>query len=146
MRRRVLEGPLSPDQLAAVRLAASGYSARQIAARLGATESAIHQRLNQIALAVGARSRAHLVAIALCRGLIRPGELELPEAGFVSASSDMRQHRPESGPSAPLSGFQAPQVPQEGQALQRASESRVAVPRRSTPAPAAHIHLDTPTA
>ncbi|WP_255951587.1 helix-turn-helix domain-containing protein [Streptomyces odontomachi] len=135
MRHRILEGPLAPEQLAALRLAASGYSSRQIAARLGATESAIHQRLNQMARTVGARSRAHLVAIALCRGLIRAADVDLPaigdiaafeRQGVVAASGDIARQGSQRCSRSPLSAFEASRVPQEHQAPERASGARVA--------------------
>lgn len=72
---RLLQGHLSPAQLAALRLAANGLTARQIASRLGTTETAIHLRLNSAARSLGARSRAHLVALALTRGLLTPGDI-----------------------------------------------------------------------
>lgn len=73
---RVFDGHLSPGQLAALRLAASGYSSRQIAARLGTTETGIHLRLTSAAKSLGARSRTHAVVIALKRRLIHLDELD----------------------------------------------------------------------
>lgn len=70
--------PLSPGQVAALRLAASGYTSRQIALRLGATEQGIHLRLRAAAIHLGARSRTHAVVIALRRGLINPDDIEYP--------------------------------------------------------------------
>lgn len=71
--------PLSPGQLAALRLAASGYTSRQIAARLGTTEQGVHLRLKEAQVRLGARSRTHAVAIALRRCVIRFDELDLNE-------------------------------------------------------------------
>ncbi len=68
---RRLDGRLSPGQLAALQLAANGYTSRQIATRLGATEQGIHLRLNTAMRSLGARSRTHAVAIAITRGLIK---------------------------------------------------------------------------
>lgn len=97
MRNPGVEGqPLSPGQLAALRLAASGYTSRQIAARLHTTEQGIHLRLKEACVRVGARSRTHAVVIALRRCLIRFEELELGEprpqspAGGARARSDGR--------------------------------------------------------
>ncbi|MFB8393694.1 hypothetical protein [Streptomyces yangpuensis] len=73
---RILDGRISPGQLAALRLAANGYSSRQIGIRLGTTEQAIHLRLIQAARSLGARSRTHAVAIAISRGLICLDEIE----------------------------------------------------------------------
>jgi DNA-binding NarL/FixJ family response regulator len=70
--------PLSPGQLAALRLAASGYTSRQIATRLGTTERAVHLRLKDV-VRLGARSRTHAAVIALRRHVIRFDELDLNE-------------------------------------------------------------------
>jgi len=69
--------PLSPGQLAALRLAASGYTSRQIAHRLNSTERGVHLRLKEACIRLGARSRTHAVAIALHRALIHFDELDL---------------------------------------------------------------------
>lgn len=87
MRSPGYEGkPLSPGQLAALRLAASGYTSRQIAARLNATgqgarttEQGVHLRLKEAQVRLGARSRTHAVAIALRRALIHFDDLDLNE-------------------------------------------------------------------
>ena len=72
---RVVDGHLSPGQLDALRLAANGFTSRQIAAYLDSTEAGIHIRLKTAAASLGARSRPHAVAIALVQGLIEPGEI-----------------------------------------------------------------------
>lgn len=74
----VLGQPLSAGQLAALQLAASGYSSRQIARRLNTTEQGIHLRLKEAAIRLGARSRTHAVVIALRRCLIRFDDLDEP--------------------------------------------------------------------
>lgn len=71
--------PLTPRQLAALQLAASGYSSRQIAHRLNTTEQGIHLRLKEAAYRLGARSRTHAVVIALRRRLIDFNDLEYPD-------------------------------------------------------------------
>jgi DNA-binding CsgD family transcriptional regulator len=73
--------PLSAGQVAALRLAASGYTSRQIAARLETTEQGVHLRLKEAAVRLGAKSRTHAVVIALRRCVIRFDDLELPSAG-----------------------------------------------------------------
>jgi DNA-binding CsgD family transcriptional regulator len=73
--------PLSPGQLAALRLAASGYTSRQIAVRLGTTEQGVHLRLKEAAVRLGAKSRTHAAVVAVACGLLRPDELELPSLG-----------------------------------------------------------------
>ena len=75
---RSLDGRVSAAQLAALRLAACGYTSRQIAERVGSTELAVHLRLNQAARSLGARSRVHAVAIAIVTGLIDPYDVEMP--------------------------------------------------------------------
>jgi DNA-binding CsgD family transcriptional regulator len=82
---RILDGHLSAGQLAALRLAACGYTSRQIAGRLGTTEQGIHVRLTTAAASLGARSRTHAVVIALACGLLRFDELELPQRGGAGA-------------------------------------------------------------
>lgn len=69
--------PLSPGQLGALRLAASGYTSRQIATRLHTTEQAVHLRLKEAQVRLGARSRTHAVVIALRRAVIHFDELDL---------------------------------------------------------------------
>lgn len=71
--------PLSPGQIAALRLAASGYTSRQIAARLNSTEQGVHLRLKEAQVRLGARSRTHAVVIALRRAIIRFDDLDLPD-------------------------------------------------------------------
>ncbi|MCX4809028.1 helix-turn-helix transcriptional regulator [Streptomyces sp. NBC_01239] len=71
--------PLSPGQLDALRLAASGYTSRQIATRLHTTEQAVHLRLKEAQVRLGARSRTHAAVIALRRCVIRFDELELDQ-------------------------------------------------------------------
>jgi DNA-binding CsgD family transcriptional regulator len=82
---RILDGHLSAGQLAALRLAACGYTSRQIAGRLGTTEQGIHVRLTTAAASLGARSRTHAVVIALACGLLRFDELELPRRSGAGA-------------------------------------------------------------
>jgi DNA-binding NarL/FixJ family response regulator len=78
--RPSVEGqPLSDGQLAALRLAASGYTSRQIANRLGTTEQGVHLRLKEAQVRLGARSRTHAVVIALRRAVIRFDDLDIPD-------------------------------------------------------------------
>lgn len=76
--------PLTPGQLDALRLAAAGYTSRQIAARIGSTEQGIHLRIKEATVRLGARSRTHAVVIALHRGLIDLDELVLPVQEFTA--------------------------------------------------------------
>ena len=109
MRNPGVEGqPLSPGQLAALRLAASGYTSRQIAARLDTTEQGIHLRLKEACVRLGARSRTHAVVIALRRCVIRFDELELgglrPQSakGGPRTATDGPQRRREPAHGAPV--------------------------------------------
>lgn len=77
--------PLTDGQLDALRLAASGYTSRQIATRLDTTEQGIHLRLKDAAIRLGARSRTHAVVIALQRRLIRFAELETDQPRKAAA-------------------------------------------------------------
>lgn len=76
---RVLDGRLSPGQLAALRLAANGLTSRQIAVRLDTTERGIHLRLTAVAASLGAKSRTHAVAVALRLGLLGLDDIALPD-------------------------------------------------------------------
>ncbi|MEU5772661.1 LuxR C-terminal-related transcriptional regulator [Streptomyces venezuelae] len=71
--------PLTAGQLAALRLAASGYSSRQIAHRLDTTEQGIHLRMKEATVRLGARSRTHAVVIALRRCLIHFDDIDIPD-------------------------------------------------------------------
>lgn len=85
MRNPSVEGmPLTAGQLAALRLAASGYTSRQIAHRLDTTEQGVHLRLKEACVRLGARSRTHAVVIALHRRLICFGELELDRPALTA--------------------------------------------------------------
>lgn len=72
---RTLDGSLSPGELAALRMAANGLTAGQIARRLGTTETGIQLRLNRAARSLGATTRPHLVALALVRGVLTAGDI-----------------------------------------------------------------------
>jgi DNA-binding CsgD family transcriptional regulator len=90
--------PLSDGQLAALRLAASGYTSRQIAARLDTTEQAVHLRLKEAQVRLGARSRTHAVVIALRRHVISFDDLDLDQPSHDAgpsvreAAADDREH------------------------------------------------------
>jgi DNA-binding NarL/FixJ family response regulator len=86
MRSPSVEGqPLTAGQIAALRLAASGYTSRQIANRLGTTEQGVHLRLKEAAVRLGARSRTHAVVIALHRNVIHFTDLDLNQPGRSAA-------------------------------------------------------------
>lgn len=69
--RGVLIGP----QLEALLYAANGFTSEQIAVKVGRSRDAVHLRLKYAAAQLGARSRTHAVAIAMARGLIKPGDI-----------------------------------------------------------------------
>lgn len=92
----VLDGHLSPGQLAALRLAANGFTSRQIAVRLGTTEQGIHLRLKAASKSLGASSRTHAVAVALRLGLLGLEEVRLP------GDSPPRPQQAREGPSVPV--------------------------------------------
>lgn len=71
--------PLTAGQLAALRLAAEGYTSAQIATRLGSSEAGVHRRFKEIAIRLGSHSRTHSVVIALRRGLIHFDDLDLDQ-------------------------------------------------------------------
>lgn len=80
MRNPGLPGqPLSPGQLAALRLTACGYTSRQIATRLGTTETGVNLRLQEAVTRLSARNRTHAVVIALRRHIIRFDEVDIPD-------------------------------------------------------------------
>ncbi|MGY1439488.1 response regulator transcription factor [Streptomyces reniochalinae] len=106
---RVLDGRLTPGQLQALRLAANGLTAGQIARRLGTTETGIHLRLNTAARALGARSRAHLVAVAMTQGLITPADIEPPH-GHQSAPQAAPAPRVHPAPETASRGRTAPRT------------------------------------
>jgi DNA-binding CsgD family transcriptional regulator len=56
--------------LAALRLAAQGYTVPQIARRMGISESVTKYHLEGVRARLGARNTAHAVAIAFTAGLI----------------------------------------------------------------------------
>ncbi|MFJ9101348.1 LuxR C-terminal-related transcriptional regulator [Streptomyces sp. NPDC102405] len=120
MRRPGVPGQrLSPGQLAALRLAGAGYTSRQIAVRLETTEQAIHLRLQEAVVRLGARSRTHAVVIALRRRLVRFDELELP---------DTAPDGPRGAPSSPLAASDGFGGDREGRGAPGASEGRTGDP------------------
>lgn len=81
---------LTPRQAALTALAAQGLSSKKIAVIAGITESTSRVTLQQARERIGAKSVAHLVAIAISRGWIAP----LLVALMVSAiSPDVHMQR-----------------------------------------------------
>lgn len=80
---------VTPAQMDALRLAANGLTARQIATRLGISEGAAHLRLNGAARALGARSRTHAVALVLRTGLMDLVEVRLTDGAQKYATEPL---------------------------------------------------------
>ncbi|MFR9796599.1 response regulator transcription factor [Streptomyces sp. MS06] len=68
---------VTPRRLEVLRLAASGYTNADIAKKLWISEESVKSHFRLAYQQLGARDRAHAVAICLVRGLIHPHEVEL---------------------------------------------------------------------
>ncbi|MFF9632885.1 response regulator transcription factor [Streptomyces fradiae] len=80
---------VTPAQMEALRLAANGLTARQIATRLNISEGAAHLRLNGAAHALGAHSRTHAVALAIRTGLMDLTEVRLTDGAQKHATEPL---------------------------------------------------------
>lgn len=94
---------VSPGQLDALRMAANGFTSRQIAGRLGVSEQAVHLRLKAVAHALGARNRTHAVVVAARIGLLDIHDTRLPAqrpaaATRADAPDGLAPSRAHSGP------------------------------------------------
>lgn len=69
---------LTPRRLEILRLAANGHTNAEIGRDLWIAEESVKSHMQNIYAALGARDRAHAVAIALVRGLIGPHEIAIP--------------------------------------------------------------------
>jgi len=65
-----MNNQLSNRELEVLRLAASGLTAKQTANIIGVSEAAVAMYLGKCALKLGAKTKAHAVAIAIAVGLI----------------------------------------------------------------------------
>lgn len=70
---------LTPRRLDVLRLAANGSSNADIARHLWISEESVKSHLRLAYDQLGARDRAHAVAICLVRGLIHPHEVQLQQ-------------------------------------------------------------------
>lgn len=74
--------PLTPNELAILRLTALGLIDRSIAQRVGLTENTVKTMQKRLRAKLGARDRSHAVAMGYESGLLRTGTvvsgLELP--------------------------------------------------------------------
>lgn len=73
---RTYSGALTRPQLDALTLAAQGFTAEQIAAKLSTTRAAVDLRINYGMHSLGARSRTHAVAVAMARGWIKANDID----------------------------------------------------------------------
>lgn len=64
-------------RLEVLRLAANGHTNAEIAAKLWIAEDSVKSHMRLAYEQLGARDRAHAIAICLVRGLIHPHEVEL---------------------------------------------------------------------
>jgi DNA-binding CsgD family transcriptional regulator len=71
------DGSLSPRQLEVLRLVAVGSDARQIAAELSISDATVRTHVKNVLARLGARNRAHAVAIAMATGLLGEDLLEV---------------------------------------------------------------------
>ena len=62
---------ITPRELDVLRLVAEGLSTREIAARLWITEETVKTHIRRLHDRLGARTRAHAVAIAFRSGILR---------------------------------------------------------------------------
>lgn len=106
------DAPLTPRRLEVLRLAANGLTNGDIARALWLSEETVKSHLQLAYCALGARDRAHAVAIALVRGLIQPHEIQLRPPGMHRGLKDSaptsRTGLPIPGPTA---GHARPNAP-----------------------------------
>ncbi|HXG76134.1 MAG TPA: helix-turn-helix transcriptional regulator [Gaiellaceae bacterium] len=62
--------PLSRRELEVLALVAEGYTSKEIGARLFVSEETVKSHISNILACLGARNRAHAVAIALREGVL----------------------------------------------------------------------------
>lgn len=68
--RATFRSSLTPTQLRVLRLMGGGHKVQQIAQLVGISEHTVKYHLKRVFRKLGARSRAHAVAIAAARGLM----------------------------------------------------------------------------
>lgn len=59
-------------------LAANGYTNESIGAREGIAAQSVGRNLQKIGDQLGARGRAHIIAIAIVTGILRPADIHHP--------------------------------------------------------------------
>lgn len=82
---------LTPRQTEVTRLASQGLGCKEIAASIGITVNTARVTIQQARERVGAKTVAHLIAIAISRGWIAPLALALMLADLHSMSLRARQ-------------------------------------------------------
>lgn len=70
-RGRRYGAPLSPQQDAVFRLVADGFSADEIASRVGVAAATTHAHMANVRAKLGARSNPHAVLIAYRKGILK---------------------------------------------------------------------------
>lgn len=66
---------LTPRRLHFIRMVANGHTSHQIASLLGLSEHTVVSELARTFAVLGARNRAHAVALCMAQGLIHPHEI-----------------------------------------------------------------------
>ena len=74
-----------PKELEVLRCLANGLVSKEIAVRIGRSKPTVELTVRLLCERFGARSRAHLVAIALTQGLLDPRLVERDDLGFQRA-------------------------------------------------------------
>jgi DNA-binding CsgD family transcriptional regulator len=85
-----LRGPLSTRQVEVLRMVAMGASASEIADELSISEATVRTHVKNILERLGAKNRAHAVALAMCNGLLGDArEHELSVASIRRGNGDL---------------------------------------------------------
>ncbi|MEU0181811.1 LuxR C-terminal-related transcriptional regulator [Streptomyces sp. NPDC006207] len=105
---------LTRRQLEVLRLAANGNTAAEIAGWLGVTADTINGTLRHAYRNLGVNDRAHAVAVACRVGLLRPGDIVLPEAlrARLSPAAPAVAPSPQLAPPGPPQARTAPKETQ----------------------------------
>lgn len=73
---RVLDAPLTYRVLGYFRHAANGWTALEIADEYGISINSVHSMIQEATHDLGARNRAHAIALLMAQGLISPAEVQ----------------------------------------------------------------------
>jgi hypothetical protein len=130
-----------------LRLAANGGTSAEIGARLGVSGNSVNGILQAAYRALGVGDRAHAVAVAMRVGLLRPGDVRVPEALRARLAPVAASEAPEPHPAAAGrcggdgAGFNGPGKPTC--AGPEAAEARESAQQHPGP-PEPHIHPASP--